>query len=298
MYFIAPYLSTGAKNTISTMSSLFDKFSSVSGFPFRDLLGKAMSGKISREEFAFSLVPYFTLEVVRRYLRIESEGTENIPHKGRGIVISNHSGYAGFDAVMLQNEIRLHAKREAKLVAHKLWFFGKPVRVVSEKMGLIEADMNSCLQNLNKDEMMILFPEGEAGNFKPSNRRYRLQEFKRGFVRLAMITRSPIIPAFVVGAEETHINLSQIRFTKYLIGTVIPLPLNVLPLPVKWKIKFLPPIHLDNYTAADAMDRKKVLEITKEVRHLLQRAIIQELRLRRSLDLEKIGFTEDDEPGM
>lgn len=253
---------------------------------------------LSKEELAFRLIPRFTLEVVRKYLRIETVGVENIPARGKGIVISNHSGYAGFDAVMLQNEIKRAKSRVARLVAHKLWFFGQPVRVVSEKMGLVEADMNQCLRILNKDELLILFPEGESGNFKPSSRRYRLQEFKRGFVRLAMITGAPIIPAYVIGAEETHINLSQITFSKYLIGTVIPVPLNVLPLPVKWKIGFLPPIHLKDYTAADAMNRQKVFKITQQIRRDLQRAIIKELRIRQDKRLDSIELSDDDLPGL
>lgn len=263
-----------------------------------DWLKKITQLPLSREELAFKLVPTFTLEIIRRYLRIETVGVENVPKTGRCIIISNHSGYAGFDAIMLQNEIKRGMGRVARLVAHKLWFFGEPVRVVSDKMGLVEADMNACLKILNREEALILFPEGEAGNFKPTNRRYRLQEFKRGFVRLAMITRCPIVPAFVIGAEETHINLSQIKFSKYIIGTVIPIPLNVIPLPVKWKICFLPPIYLNNYTPADAMNREKVYEVTMHIKRLMQRAIIKELRERRENPLPKINVSDDDLPGL
>lgn len=261
-------------------------------------MGKFKQMPLSKEELAFKLIPSFTLEIIRRYLRIETEGLENVPATGRCIIVSNHSGYAGFDAIMLQNEIKRAHNRIARLVAHKLWFFGEPVKVLSNKMGLIEADMNTCLKILNKEEALILFPEGEAGNFKPSNRRYRLQEFKRGFVRLAMITRSPIVPAFVIGAEETHINLSQIKFSKYIIGSVIPVPLNVIPLPVKWKICFLPPIYLNAYSPADAMNREKVFEVTQHVKRLMQRALIKELRYRRDNPLPKIEVSDDDLPGL
>jgi 1-acyl-sn-glycerol-3-phosphate acyltransferase len=263
-----------------------------------DWLQKIKTMPLSKDELAFKLIPSFTLEIIRRYLRIETEGVENIPKNGRCIIVSNHSGYAGFDAIMVQNEIKRAQDRIARLVAHKLWFFGEPVKVVSTKMGLVEADMNACLKILNKEEALILFPEGEAGNFKPSNRRYRLQEFKRGFVRLAMITRSPIIPAFVIGAEETHINLSQIKFSKYLIGSVIPIPLNVIPLPVKWKICFLPPIYLNSYTPADAMNREKVYEVSQNVKRLMQRAIIKELRHRKENPIPKVVVSEDDLPGL
>ncbi len=245
------------------------------------LLKKLAKGKLSKEEIATRLIPQFTLEIIRRYLRIEVEGLEHVPHDGAGIVVSNHSGYSGFDAIMLANEIFHAQRRKARLIAHKLWFFGKPIQVVSEKMGLVEADTNKILEALHQKDLIILFPEGEAGNFKTSNRRYRLQEFKRGFIRTAMISGAPIIPAMVIGAEETHINLSQIKFTKYLIGTVIPIPLNVIPLPVKWKIKFLPPIQLDA-RPVDAMNRERVHHEARRIKRDLQREIIKELRLRKA----------------
>ena len=280
---------------------MFDFLKSLGGaFADPELLKRIARGQVSREELAFKLLPLFTLEVIRKYLRVEVEGIENVPKHGGGIIISNHSGYAGFDAMMLANEIRRAHQREARLVAHKLWFLGRPVQVVSEKMGLIEADTNACLRTLSRDELLILFPEGEAGNFKPTTRRYRLQEFKRGFTRLAMIAQVPIIPAFVIGAEETHINLSQIKFTKYLMGSVMPIPLNVIPLPVKWKIKFLPPVYLDA-KPADAMNRQKVYHETKFFRRLMQREIIEELRRRDQSDfsnLSDIKVSEGDVPGI
>ncbi len=267
----------------------------------KNLVKKLATGRLKKEDIAFRLIPAFTLEVIRRYLRVETEGMEHVPKTGGGIIISNHSGYAGFDALMIRNEVERAIDRRAHLLAHKLWFFGKPVRVVSEKMGLVEADINESLKILRRDDLLILFPEGEAGNFKPTNRRYRLQEFKRGFIRLAMITGKPIIPSMVIGAEETHINLSQIQFTKYLIGSVIPLPLNVLPLPVKWKIKFLPPITTDHFSPADAMNREKVRKMSLEIRRHLQREIVAELRRRENIQedyLSDVKFNAEDEPGL
>ena len=96
---------------------------------------------------------------------------------------------------------------------------------------------------------------------------------------MALLTGSPIIPTIVIGAEETHITLSQLKFTKYLIGTVLPLPLNVIPLPAKWKIKFLEPIYLKHPPSA-AEDSALVHKIARQVRELIQFHIDQELKKR------------------
>lgn len=234
---------------------------------------------MDRDGLIFRVLPRFVLEIIRKYLRLEVDGLENVPQKGRGIILPNHSGYAGFDAFMIGNEIRNHTGRIPRILAHHLWFINPSTSIPLEKMGITEANMNNGLDLLKKNNLIILFPEGEYGNFKPTAKKYNLQEFKRGFVRMAILSKAPIIPTVVIGAEETHITLSQLKFTKYLIGTVLPLPLNVLPLPARWKIKFLKPIKL-NYPPSAVDDRKLMTEISQQVRETIQFHINQELRNR------------------
>jgi len=212
----------------------------------RAFLGKTLSSRVrftglSRQDIAYKVLPSFLLDIVRRYLRITSEGMDYIPKKGPCIIVANHSGYMGFDAVMLGHQIFKKKKRVARIVAHKLWFFRPEISVPAKKFGLIPATYENGLKILKRGEILILFPEGEEGNFKPSRYRYRLRRFRRGFVRLAITTGAPIIQAVVIGAEETHFTLSQVRWARQLFGIIIPIPLNVIPLPAKWKIKFYAP---------------------------------------------------------
>ncbi|MGZ3713550.1 MAG: hypothetical protein ACXVBE_17425, partial [Bdellovibrionota bacterium] len=76
------------------------------------------------------------------------------------------------------------------------------------------------------------------------------------------------------------INLSSLSLTKYLKGTIIPLPLNVLPLPAKWKIIFLSPISMSKYTKKDAANSELVHSISESVRGLIQNRINEELAKR------------------
>jgi 1-acyl-sn-glycerol-3-phosphate acyltransferase len=212
---------------------------------------------------------FFVSKIIRRYFRLEIEGLEHLPQKGPALIVPNHSGYAGFDALILAGEIRSALKRIPRILAHHLWFVSKPTSVAMNKMGIAEATMESGLKLLQKKNMVILFPEGEYGNFKPSKYKYKLQEFKRGFVRMAIQTSTPIVPCLIIGAEETHITISQLRFTKYILGTVLPLPLNLIPLPAKWKIVFLEPILL-NYPPSATQDRDLVTKISRQIRDTMQ----------------------------
>lgn len=234
------------------------------------------------ELLVYRVLPHFLMEIARKYFRLQVEGVEHIPRRGPALIIPNHSGYSGFDALLLSHEIYKSTGRIPRVLTHHLWFLSKATAIPAEKVGFIEANMKNGLTQLKKNNLVTLFPEGEYGNFKPTTKRYHLQEFKRGFVRMALLRQCPIVPVLILGAEETHINLAQLKFTKYLRGIVLPLPLNVIPLPAKWKIKFLPPIYLP-YQPSAADDRELVDELASDIREEMQTAISDEVAKRGSI---------------
>lgn len=225
-------------------------------------------------------ISLFLLEIVRKYFRLEVEGAENLPKKGRALIVPNHSGVTALDAVMVGNELHRAVKRVPRILAHPLWFVGPNIRILARRMGLEEASKDAGENLLRQGNCVMIFPEGAAGNFKPTAKRYQLQEFRRGFVRMAMATKAPIIPVVVIGAEETNINLSSIKLAKALKGTIIPIPLNVVPLPAKWKIIFLPRIDMSKYSKKDAADSELVHKVSEMVKAQIQERINKELQKR------------------
>lgn len=236
---------------------------------------------LDRDTLIFRVLPRLLLEIMRKYFRLEIEGVENIPRKGPGIIAPNHSGYSGFDAFLLAHCIHTEAKRIPRILTHHFWFLTETTAIPANKLGFTEATFENGINALKKNNLIVLFPEGEQGNFKPTSQMYELQEFKRGFVRMALKTQCPIIPTVIIGAEETHINLSKLKLTKFLRGTVLPLPLNILPLPAKWRIKFLEPIYLP-YKPSAAEDSELVHEIAQEIQEKMQTAIAEEIKKRGS----------------
>ena len=234
---------------------------------------------LDRETLIYRVMPHFLMEIMRKYFRLEIEGLENIPKRGAALICPNHSGYSGFDALLLAHVVSKEAKRVPRVLTHHFWFLTKTTAIPAQKMGFTEATFENGVQALQKNNLVVIFPEGEKGNFKPTSEMYQLQEFRRGFVRMALKTKAPIIPTLILGAEETHINLSQLKFTKYLRGLVLPLPLNVIPLPIKWKFKFLPPIYLP-YKPEAADDRDLVIEIAEELQEQMQDALTDEIQKR------------------
>jgi 1-acyl-sn-glycerol-3-phosphate acyltransferase len=236
------------------------------------------------EELIYKAAPRFIMEIMRKYFRLQVEGLENLPRKGRAIIAPNHSGYSGFDAMVLAHEVFKATQSAPRVLAHQFWFLTQTTAVPAKKLGFVEATMENGLYHLEKDRSIILFPEGEQGNFKPSSNAYQLEEFKRGFVRMALRAQAPIVPTMIIGAEETHINLKKLKFTSLIRGVVLPLPLNVIPLPARWTIKFLPPVHLP-YKPSAAEDRSLVKEIADDIREQIQTSLMKEIGARKSVYL-------------
>lgn len=234
---------------------------------------------LDHDTLLFRVFPRLLGEILRKYFRLEVEGVENIPKTGGVIIAPNHSGFSGFDAIVLNHVLVKDGRRIPRVLTHHLWFLTPTTALPAQKMGFIEATFENGIKYLQRKNMIVLFPEGEHGNFKPSTKMYQLQEFKRGFVRMALQTDSWIVPTLIIGAEEANINLSTLKFAKFLRGPILPLPLNIIPLPVKWKIKFLEPIKLP-YKPVSSNDTELVHDIATDIQELMQKALREELKRR------------------
>ena len=226
--------------------------------------------------------PHRALELLTRYFRLEVIGAENVPTATRALITPNHSGFLALDGLMLAHQLRRLTGRKPMVLTHHLWFQTSVTATPLEYFGFVEAKKGNGVEGLKNDQTVVLFPEGEGGNFKPSVKAYRLQEFKRGFVRMAIETQTPIIPTLIIGAEETHINLSQLRLPKVFKNLILPVPLNVIPLPARWKIIFLPPIRLP-FSPNASHDSELIHETCEEIRDQMQRVLTREVNSRQSI---------------
>ncbi len=237
--------------------------------------------ELTTDALIYKVFPRFFMELMKKYFRLEIVGLENIPTKGPVLIAPNHSGFSGFDAMILAYVLQQNTKRIPRVLTHHLWFLTETTSIPAQKLGFIEATYENGVQFLKKNNLVVLFPEGEHGNFKPTSKRYQLQEFKRGFVRMAIESQAQVVPTIILGAEETHINLQKLKFTKFLRGLVLPLPLNILPLPAKWKIIFEKPVSFP-FPPEKVNDRDLCHDLATEIQESMQKKINRELKNRGS----------------
>ena len=175
----------------------------------------------------FGYEPAFTAKMLlpiaflyRYWLRVETHGIENVP-QGRVLLIANHAGNTfAWDGAMLAMAMLLDAEPPravrgmAEYYLPTMPFFGSWMHRAGSVVGTPE----NCAHLLERDEAIMVFPEGERGFVKPYSQRYQLQRFGLGFVRLALETETPIVPVGIVGAEEQSPGPDRSRTLGRLIG--------------------------------------------------------------------------------
>ena len=131
----------------------------------------------------------------RHYFRAETTGIENVP-TGRVLLIANHAGQFGWDGAMLAAGMLLDAAppRIARGMGEYFLFKLPWVGIMGARMGMMVGTPANCVHMLEHEQCVMVFPEGARGANKPFTRRYQLQRFGSGFMRLALQTQTPIVP--------------------------------------------------------------------------------------------------------
>jgi 1-acyl-sn-glycerol-3-phosphate acyltransferase len=231
----------------------------------------------------------------RDYWRVETTGIEHIPTNGRALLVSNHAGVLPWDGTMIKTAIFVEhpQPRHVRALVASL-FMGMPVLSwFLRRTGQTLGHPDDTRRLLERDELVLVFPEGVRGTGKPFKDRYRLRRFGRGgFVATAIRAGAPIIPVSVVGSEEIYPMIADLAPVAKAFGLpylpVTPFwpwlgPLGLIPLPSKWRIQFHPPIHVETHPPEAADDRTLVMALADEVRATIQKGVYDNLKMRRSV---------------
>jgi 1-acyl-sn-glycerol-3-phosphate acyltransferase len=228
----------------------------------------------------------------RSYFQVHLEGLEHLPAHGSALLVANHSGTLPLDAAMIMTAVAEGLGREVRPLVEDFVYYMPFVGTAVRRLGGVRASFANAERVLRRGHLAAVFPEGLQGVAKPFTERYQLQRFGRGgFVKLARLTRSPLVPVAVVGAEETYPLLARVSWLARIAGLpflpVTPTfpwlgPLGLLPLPSRWRITFGPAIELpEELDAGDAASARIGLgRVAEQVRHTLQEMVDTSLRAR------------------
>lgn len=227
-------------------------------------------------EMFWHLVNYMYFE----YFRVEVEGIENLPLSGPALLAANHGGAAlPYDAVMLTLSIlnEMPLPRRARVMGTEIFNASPTLSHFYRKIGGVYASRADAAFLLNRGHMVGVFPEGVRAFQKPFSQAYHVQRFGRGgFVTMAERHAAPVIPVAIVGSDEVHPALFSSQLLARLVRLIWPsqrveemaVYLNLIPLPIRWRIRFLEPIQPSH--AGTDPDPLEMLERTEAIRQMIQ----------------------------
>lgn len=151
--------------------------------------------------------------VYRFYFKVDVYGLENVPARGRGILVGNHSGGVAIDGAMVMGSMLLDAEppRLPHAMLDKFIHQFPGASQFMARTGQFTGNPDQAKRLLNDERLILAFPEGARGTAKLAKDADSLVEFGTGFMRLALETGSPIIPFGFVGGGEALPTIANLK---------------------------------------------------------------------------------------
>jgi len=237
--------------------------------------------------FSLDTAAQMTLPVAllyRHYFRAETFDIDRVP-PGRVLLIANHAGQLPFDGAMLGVAMLLEA--DPPRICRSMGEYFLPrlpfASVGMARMGAMVGTPENCIHMLENDECVVAFPEGVRGMNKTYQHRYRLQRMGLGFMRLALQTRTPIVPVAIVGSDDQQPGLANLEGVARMLGLpALPItvgfpllgPLGMMPLPVKYRLYFGEPELFEGDPSDDDDDiQQNVDHVKQRIESMLARGL-------------------------
>lgn len=216
------------------------------------------------------------------YFRVVSRGLEQIPSSGRVLLVANHAGQLPIDGVLIgvAAATNPHGPRALRPMIERFFPSVPWIAPLLSSWGAVIGDPVNASKLLERDEAVLVFPEGVRGSGKPYRKRYQLQRFGNGFVHLAIQHRAPIIPVGVVGSEETMPALANLPALARMLGIpYFPLLPVYWPLPARVILNFGEPIHFEGPAGGEDQVNERVESVKSRIRSLIDRGLTQRTRV-------------------
>jgi len=161
-------------------------------------------------EFAAKLGPFLE-GLYRHYFRCDITGWENVP-EGKTFFIGNHNGLLTFEVLMLFHAWwkRFGRARRALGLAHNVALNNPFFRWLTPRIGAVPADPEVAMEAFSRGYSLLAYPGGEKESFRPFKERKKVDFYQRkGFIKLALRARVPIVPIVSIGAHESYVILHR-----------------------------------------------------------------------------------------
>jgi 1-acyl-sn-glycerol-3-phosphate acyltransferase len=227
-----------------------------------------------------------------RYFRARIEGVENVPASGPVLLVGNHNGAllpsdAFFTCLAIADRYGLD--RRVYALAHDFLFEDPILRSYAQRLGMLRAGHDGAHRALAGGYCVLVYPGSDLDAFRPFRERSTIVlGGRKGFLKLALRERAPIVPVVSVGTHEQLIVLSRgdrlARLThahvwarSEVLPLVFSLPWGItsgfvpyLPLPAQTTVAFGEPITWPELGPEDAEDPAALARCYAQVESQMQ----------------------------
>lgn len=256
--------------------------------------------KTRNPEFIRSLMPFWEW-FYRYYFRVTTDGWQHISEPEKVLLVGSHNGgLASPDMVMTMYDWFRHFGTQRPvygLMHNSVWQVNPSLASIAEQTGAIRAHPKMAIAALNSNASVLVYPGGAQDVFRSHSQHHQINlAGRKGFIKLALRENVPVVPIISHGAHHTLFVLGDIypivkQFHEWgmpwLFDTdpeIFPIylglpwgigigPLPNIPLPVKIKIRILPPIVFTRNGKAAARDRAYVDDCYRLVVERMQQGL-------------------------
>lgn len=236
----------------------------------------------------------------RHYFKVTTDGWHHLPTDGSMLIVGSHNGglLAPDTLMFMVDWFRLFGTHRPVygLMHPNVWMLPTYAQL-TVKLGAVMAHPKMASAALRQGAAVLVYPGGAQDLWRLHKERDRIHfAGRKGFIKLALREKVPIIPAISNGAHDTLIILAdyykELRQLHdwgmpWLFGfdpMVFPIylglpwglaigPLPNIPLPVPIHTRICAPIEFERYGRAAAQDREYVDACYKKVCRQMQREL-------------------------
>ncbi|MEM7138108.1 MAG: lysophospholipid acyltransferase family protein [Myxococcota bacterium] len=214
--------------------------------------------------------------IYRNYFKVDVYGLEHVPPHGRAVLVGNHSGGVAIDAMMVMGSMLLDAETPRLpqgMIDRFIHQFPGASKLMS-RTGQFTGNPDQALRLLRDDRLVLVFPEGARGTAKLAKDADTLVGFGTGFLRLALETKSPIIPFGFVGGGEALPTIANLERLGKMVG-VPYIPVTkwgvLVPKPTRFQLLYGQPMRFEGSGhERDDVCNAMVEEVKTKIRGLIQ----------------------------
>jgi 1-acyl-sn-glycerol-3-phosphate acyltransferase len=232
---------------------------------------------------------------------VQTDGWHHIIPQERVLFVGSHNGgLAAPDMIMVMYDWfrRFGTKHPIYGLMHpSVWTINPEIAKLAVKTGAIMAHPKMAIAALQTGASVLVYPGGAQDVFRPYAQRHKIElAGRKGFIKLALREKVPIVPVISQGAHDTLFVLGDIyEYVKQinqwgmpwlfnLDPEVFPIylglpwgigigPLPNFPLPSQIRTRICKPIRFERYGRKAASDRQYVEACYHQVQQQMQQEL-------------------------